>query len=66
MSDISMCSGNNCPLKENCYRFLAAPNPYRQSYFTEPPFNKVIEDCDYFWDFGNYDASRKSKDVKKL
>ena len=31
MADITMCTGN-CPVKENCYRYMATPNPYGQSY----------------------------------
>lgn len=31
MPDITMCTGN-CPVKENCYRYMATPNPYGQSY----------------------------------
>jgi len=46
MPDITMCSGKDCPYKENCYRFTAKPCEY-QSYFSTPP----IKDgkCDYFW-----------------
>ena len=32
MPDISMCQNQTCPVKEECYRFMATPNPYRQSY----------------------------------
>lgn len=51
--DITMCTGN-CPVKENCYRYMATPNPYGQSYsMLEPvclpdgyaefiPYNKNI------------------------
>ena len=42
-----MCEGNDCPLKEKCYRFTAIPNEYRQAYFVEPPY--IGEDCDMFW-----------------
>ena len=49
-----LCKGINCPLKENCYRFLIEPNkdsqflgsiPYDKEnnychFFTEPPFLK--------------------------
>lgn len=46
MPDITMCAGTNCPLKENCYRFLAKPEIY-QSYFSVPP----VKDgkCEYQW-----------------
>ena len=49
MPDISLCSGNNCNLKENCYRYLATPNPYRQSYFSNPPLEEDGS-CKFFWD----------------
>ena len=29
--DITMCTGN-CPIKENCYRYMAKPNDYWQTY----------------------------------
>jgi len=51
MCDISMCEGNECPLKQRCYRFTAIPNEYRQSYFIEPPY--IDDECDYFWDIDN-------------
>lgn len=35
MPDISMCQNKECPLSKKCYRFLAEPNPYRQSYFVD-------------------------------
>lgn len=38
MADITMCSGEGCPLKGNCYRFNAVPSKFYQSYFTNPPF----------------------------
>ena len=46
MPDIAMCSGEECPFKEKCYRFTAKPSEY-QSYFVEPP----IKDgkCDHYW-----------------
>lgn len=31
MPDLAMCTGN-CPVKENCYRYMATPNPYGQTY----------------------------------
>lgn len=54
MSDISMYSGQDCPLKEKCYR-VSAPKGIMQSYFIGPPFNKDSKEaedeyliCDYF------------------
>ncbi len=38
MADITMCKGDGCIQKSGCYRFMATPNEYRQSYFIEVPF----------------------------
>ena len=32
MPDISMCRGEGCPIKSTCFRHMAQPNPYWQSY----------------------------------
>jgi hypothetical protein len=49
MPDIIMCSGEGCPekVRENCYRYRAVPNPYRQSYFMEVPFHQTSGRCSY-------------------
>lgn len=47
MADITMCSGHSCPMKEKCYRFVAIPNIYRQSYFMKPPV-QADGKCDSF------------------
>lgn len=41
-----MCSGEECPAKESCYRFTAEPS-YRQSYFLNPPMKDGK--CDHYW-----------------
>jgi hypothetical protein len=43
-----MCSGKDCPLKENCYRVMATPSGY-QSYFINPPYDYEDKDCSYHW-----------------
>ena len=45
MADITMCKGENCDIREKCYRYTAPVNPYGQSVFapTEKP-------CKHFWD----------------
>lgn len=47
MPDITMCSGKDCPFRDQCYRYTAKPSEYQQAYFSEPP----IKDgkCDYYW-----------------
>ena len=46
MSDITKCEGDECPMKESCYRFTAPAGEY-QYYFTESP----IKDgkCHMYW-----------------
>jgi hypothetical protein len=36
MADITKCSGEGCPVKGDCKRFLV-PDGFRQFYFFEPP-----------------------------
>ena len=47
MADITKCQGFICPLKENCYRFTAESNPYRQSYM-QPPYDFEKEKCESY------------------
>ena len=55
MPDITICKGDNCPIKETCYRFTATPSKWGQSYFVEAPI-KEDKTCDYFMEIW-----RKSK-----
>ena len=47
MPDITMCTGERCPLKQICYRHTAKPSEFRQSYFMKPPISEGK--CEYFW-----------------
>lgn len=47
MPDIAMCQGDECPVKEHCWRYMAPPDRY-QSQFATPPYTE--EGCEYFWD----------------
>lgn len=47
MPDITMCTGKDCPLKDDCYRYTAFPNLYYQSYFRDPPYKDG--ECNHFW-----------------
>jgi len=48
MADLTMCDRKDCPSCDKCYRFMAEPNPYRQSYFA-PPYEPIKDDrCEYF------------------
>jgi hypothetical protein len=47
MADITMCRGEGCPMKNTCWRFLAKPDEFRQSYFTSPP--NANNHCEHYW-----------------
>lgn len=49
MSDITMCEGGSCPLKESCYRFRAPVNEHYQSWYTEIPYDIIDESCNQYW-----------------
>ena len=46
MPDIAMCLSFKCPKRGNCYRYLAKPSPYVQSYLHDNTQNG--EKCDKF------------------
>lgn len=50
MPDIALCNNNDCPRRTKCYRFMAVPNPYRQSYSTFPVDEDEIASgtCSFF------------------
>lgn len=50
MPDITMCKGENCTIKEECYRFTAKPSE-RQAYFVESPCTRKMGGtaCDHYW-----------------
>jgi hypothetical protein len=47
MADIAMCQGDQCPIKEDCWRYMAPASRW-QSYLATPPYAK--DGCEYFWD----------------
>lgn len=57
--DITMCDGKTCPLKENCFRYIATPDKEYQSYFVDIPYDKKEKDCKYYW--GSESNKRKKK-----
>lgn len=44
MPDITMCEGNECPIKLSCYRYTAEP-AYMQSWFTVPSYDHEENNC---------------------
>jgi hypothetical protein len=55
MPDISMCCNRTCPKRGECYRYLAVPCEFRQSYMSMSP-DPVTGECDYF--SGVWEGSR--------
>ena len=47
MADITKCKGANCPMKQNCYRYIAKEDEFYQAYFTEVPLKN--NECDMYW-----------------
>ena len=44
MIDISKCSGSGCNQKESCYRYIAKPKKFGQSWIA-PPIVREGESC---------------------
>jgi hypothetical protein len=54
MADISMCNGNDCPIKKECYRHTAPTNQHWQAYFMHIPYDAETKTCEMFWDNSEY------------
>lgn len=50
MSDITMCLGEGCAMRDECRRYTSKPDPLHQSYMRAPVirFNSGLVQCDYF------------------
>lgn len=55
MPDITMCEGTGCPMCDECYRYTAKPNEYRQSYFDITPYDDESGECEHKIESWNYD-----------
>jgi hypothetical protein len=62
MSDITMCSGKNCPLKRNCKRFTSNLSE-AEEYFTEPPYDWETKICEMFWNEHTEQIYKQLKDI---
>lgn len=65
MADITMCTGENCPIKKKCYRFTAPVSEFRQSYFFKPPFKikDGVVTCEMYWGGNAESIWNKLKDI---
>jgi hypothetical protein len=64
MTDITKCnaeidSGVLCPLRETCFRYMAASNKLRQSFFANAPYAMNTEDCDHYWKISSKSEVRR-------
>ena len=46
MTDICKCNGENCTLKDKCYRYVCEADKFYQAWFAETPRDE--DDCAYF------------------
>ncbi len=45
MPDIAMCRGEGCQQAEKCFRHMATPDTYWQSWFSETPKKNAEGKC---------------------
>lgn len=56
-TDICLCTGKDCPLRESCKRFqyhlkdLKSDWNSYNTYFETPPYDNEKKDCDYHWEW---------------
>ena len=65
MADITMCSGENCPLKRNCKRFNSTAGIW-QSYFSVLPYNFETKICKMFWNVNTDEIYNQLKEIAKI
>lgn len=65
MADITKCSGEDCPIKEMCYRFTAKADKHYQSYFVEAPgkLENNTFSCEMFWGESQEGIYKNLKDI---
>lgn len=45
----SMCDNEFCRQRKTCYRFMATPNEFRQSYLYPTPKREKGVKCEYYY-----------------
>lgn len=63
MSDFCMCPGDQCPIKNQCYRYRALPD-ITQPYFQYIPFDFENHECAGFKDINETSAPIRHLDDK--
>ena len=55
MPDIAKCANNDCPLRNQCYRFRCKPDDWQSYSDFQPSFRKEFGVwCENFWDIEGY------------
>lgn len=76
-TDYTSCSGENCPVKENCHRFNGPKDPVYQNYFREIPGEWIYDQpsgldelnskrkwkCDMFWSSRQFSIIEQLNDI---
>lgn len=47
MTDITSCTGEQCPIRDKCYRYTAVRSCV-QSYFMDVPYDYEKNSCEYY------------------
>lgn len=64
MPDICMCMNEKCKSRNSCYRFMAVPTPYMQSF---GDFKYAEDgDCKHYWDIKIREGFNLSKIEKEV
>lgn len=66
MPDICMCVNFECLLKSICYRYLARPSEYAQSYSKFEPYKSKEPDGIMEWDCDAWWEARGRKDIRDV
>ena len=48
MNDIEFCKGTDCPLKDNCSRFILGLNAPKFSWWIEPLYKSETNSCELY------------------
>jgi len=59
MADISMCQRGDCPVRHECYRFMAPPDPYWQSYLIVKKIGKDFHSFEK-----TFEKGKKKREVR--
>ena len=67
MVDITLCTNNECPIRNSCYRYVALPTPERQSYSNFKPYTTLAGlTCDSYIPANGHRDVQYHSDVDKF